>query len=91
MGTTNQMRNLGGSISISICANLLSNTLSDPLEKLLSPGQFHTLLGSAEAVNNIPPDLQERVRDAFSSSFTVLAEKFVRESEFTPKPISFIR
>ncbi|KAF2181151.1 hypothetical protein K469DRAFT_692381 [Zopfia rhizophila CBS 207.26] len=70
MGTTNQMRNLGGSIGISICANLLSSTLSNQLNDRLSPTQFHALLGSAEAIDVIPRELQDQVREAFSRSFT---------------------
>ncbi|KAH8724201.1 major facilitator superfamily transporter [Phaeosphaeriaceae sp. PMI808] len=69
MGTTNQMRNLGGSIGISICANLLSDTLSNRVAKLLSPVQFQSLLGSAESIHLIPKEAQDEVRDAFARSF----------------------
>jgi len=69
MGTTNQMRNLGGSIGIAIGANILSSTLSSHTAELLSPAQFKSLLGSAEAINSIPKEAQEPVRDAFARAF----------------------
>lgn len=69
MGTTNQMRNPGGSIGISICANILSKTLSNNVADLLSPAQFQLLLGSAQSIHLIPRGLQDKVRDTFAISF----------------------
>ncbi|KAF2183643.1 drug resistance transporter EmrB/QacA subfamily [Zopfia rhizophila CBS 207.26] len=70
IGTTNQFRNLGGSIGISICANILNNSLSGKVKGLLTPEQFGALKGSAEAIKLISPSVQEQVREAFAKSFT---------------------
>ncbi|KAF2106986.1 putative MFS multidrug transporter [Lophiotrema nucula] len=70
IGTTNQMRGLGSSIGVSVCANILSRTLTSKLSGELSSTQMKGLLGSAEAIKMIPAELQEQVRQAFAESFT---------------------
>ncbi|KAF2004138.1 major facilitator superfamily transporter [Amniculicola lignicola CBS 123094] len=70
MGTINQMRALGMSIGVSICANILSKTLSSAVADQLLPNQFRAVLGSAEAINSISPELQNQVRHAFAVGFT---------------------
>ncbi|KAF2177889.1 major facilitator superfamily transporter [Zopfia rhizophila CBS 207.26] len=70
MGASNQFRVLGGSIGVSICANILNNRITDRLAGILLSSQIKALLGSAQTVALLPPVVREEVREVFATSFT---------------------
>lgn len=70
MGTTNQARNLGGCIGVSICANITTSTLFSRLSGVLPEPTFKMLLRSAGVVDTLTPEVKEQVRRAFAVSFT---------------------
>jgi hypothetical protein len=69
MGISNQFRVLGGSIGVAICANILNNHITDRLHGILDPLQIKALLASVQALELIPSEQREVVREAFTASF----------------------
>lgn len=69
MGMSNQFRVLGGSIGVAVCANILNNQLTSRLEGVLDPLHLKALLGSAQTMALIPPELRGVVRESFAMSF----------------------
>jgi len=69
MGAIGQFRVLGGSISLSVCTNILNNHLSVALSPILSAKQLSALLSSAAAIVDIPSSLQDRVREAYADGY----------------------
>jgi hypothetical protein len=64
------MRNLGGCIGVSICANIVTATLSVRLNGVVSRAQLEMVLRSALVIDSMSPEVQEKIRGAFADSFT---------------------
>ncbi|KAL8988892.1 MAG: hypothetical protein Q9177_002102 [Variospora cf. flavescens] len=64
-----QARTLGGTLSISICANLLNKHIKHALKKVLSPQQISDLLGSARWIAGFPEDVRPVVKRIYAEEY----------------------
>ncbi|KAI4146485.1 MAG: hypothetical protein LQ341_002068 [Variospora aurantia] len=64
-----QARTLGGTLSISICANLLNKHIKHALKKVLSPQQIIDLLGSARWIAGFPEDVRPVVKRIYAEEY----------------------
>ena len=68
VGALTQARILGGSIGLAVCTNILNDKVKSE-STFLSSQQLHSLLQSAEAINTLPSNLQERVRRIYGMGY----------------------
>lgn len=68
IGALTQARNLGGSIGLAICTNILNDKVKSE-STFLSPQQLGSLLQSAETIKTLPPNVQERVRQIYGTGY----------------------
>lgn len=69
MGAITQVRVLGGTISLAICAAILNNHLKTNLKDILSPEQTTLLLDSLEAIRSLTPSEQYEVKKTFAEGY----------------------
>lgn len=68
VGALTQARILGGCIGLAVCTNILNDKVKS-MSTFLSPQQLRSLLQSAETINTLPANLQERVRQIYSTGY----------------------
>ena len=68
IGALTQARNLGGSIGLAVCTNVLNDNVKSE-SSFLSPQQLHDLLQSSETIKTLPPYLQEGVKQTYGTGY----------------------
>ena len=68
IGALTQARNLGGSIGLAVCTNVLNVNVKSE-STLLSPQQLHDLLQSTATIKKLPSYLQEGVRQIYGTGY----------------------
>ena len=68
IGALTQARNLGGSIGLAVCTNVLNDNVKSK-STFLSLQQLHDLLQSTETIKTLPPYLQEGVRQIYGTGY----------------------
>ncbi|KAM5344235.1 hypothetical protein ACJ41O_012772 [Fusarium nematophilum] len=71
MGAITQVRVLGGTISLAICATILNNHLAPRLDEVVSPREAAAILESLSAIEDLNPTQQRAVRLAFAEGYTL--------------------
>ncbi|SPJ85735.1 related to multidrug transporter [Fusarium torulosum] len=71
MGALTQIRVLGGTVSLAICATILNNHLKPKLDNLVSPEQAKAILDSVSAIDNLRPGQRLAVRRAFAEGYNL--------------------
>ncbi|KAF4338017.1 major facilitator superfamily transporter [Fusarium beomiforme] len=71
MGALTQIRVLGGTVSLAICATLLNNHLKPKLYGLVSPQQAAAILDSVAAIKDLDSSKQAAVRKAFAEGYNL--------------------
>ncbi|KAJ4264444.1 hypothetical protein NW762_005644 [Fusarium torreyae] len=71
MGALTQIRVLGGTISLAICATILNNHLTPKLNGVVTPEQEQAILDSVSAINDLDPSQQAAVRKAFAEGYNL--------------------
>ncbi|KAI5457173.1 drug resistance transporter EmrB/QacA subfamily [Mariannaea sp. PMI_226] len=69
MGALTQVRTLGGTISLAVCATLLNNHVQGKLANLLSPEDIHAISESLSSLEHLTPAQQTAVRTAFAEGY----------------------
>ncbi|KZF22095.1 drug resistance transporter EmrB/QacA subfamily [Xylona heveae TC161] len=69
MGAVTQVRVLGGTISLAVCATILNNYLASHLESIISPEQVKVVTKSLSTIQDLTPDQQFAVRRAFAAGY----------------------
>lgn len=69
MGALPQFRWLGGSIGVTICANIINHQLTSRLQSILPREQLSELSRSTQVLKNLPPVAVELVRQAYAIGF----------------------
>jgi hypothetical protein len=69
MGAATQIRVLGGTIGLAICSALLSNHVTAQTSGFLNVGQEAAVLQSFRNIQNLPPELQIRVREVYAVGY----------------------
>ena len=69
MGSVTQVRVLGGTIGLAICSTLLNNQIKAETAKFLTPSQVAALLQSFQSINQLPPDIQNEVRNVYGAAY----------------------
>ncbi|KAJ4312717.1 hypothetical protein N0V84_009779 [Fusarium piperis] len=71
MGALTQIRVLGGTVSLAICAAILNNQLTLKLDRVVSPEQAAAIYDSISAVNDLNSTQQAAVRLAFAEGYNL--------------------
>ncbi|KIL87403.1 hypothetical protein FAVG1_09109 [Fusarium avenaceum] len=71
MGALTQIRVLGGTVSLAICATILNNHLKPRLEDLVSPEQAKAILESVSAIDSLSAGQRLAVRRAFAEGYNL--------------------
>ncbi|VZI03292.1 unnamed protein product [Fusarium fujikuroi] len=71
MGALTQIRVLGGTVSLAICATLLNNHLKPKLSDLVSSEQAAAILDSVSAINDLERSQQLAVRKVFAEGYNL--------------------
>ncbi|KAF4968689.1 hypothetical protein FSARC_3975 [Fusarium sarcochroum] len=71
MGALTQIRVLGGTVSLAICATLLNNHLTPKLDGVVTPEQAQAIFESVSAINDLDPSQQVAVRRAFAEGYNL--------------------
>ncbi|KAG5785782.1 hypothetical protein H9Q73_000637 [Fusarium xylarioides] len=71
MGALTQIRVLGGTVSLAICATLLNNHLKPKLHEFVSSEQAAAILDSVSAINDLDRSQQLAVRKAFAEGYNL--------------------
>ncbi|KAF9774462.1 hypothetical protein IL306_007540 [Fusarium sp. DS 682] len=71
MGALTQIRVLGGTVSLAICATLLNNHLKPKLHDLVSSQQAAAILDSVAAIKDLENSQQAAVRKAFAEGYNL--------------------
>ncbi|EXA35898.1 hypothetical protein NW756_003642 [Fusarium oxysporum] len=71
MGALTQIRVLGGTVSLAICATLLNNHLKPKLHDLVSSEQAAAILDSVSAIDDLERSQQLAVRKAFAEGYNL--------------------
>ncbi|EEU41468.1 uncharacterized protein NECHADRAFT_53897 [Fusarium vanettenii 77-13-4] len=71
MGALTQIRVLGGTVSLAICATILNNQLSPKLDKVVTPEQAAAIYDSISAVNDLNATQKAAVRQAFAEGYNL--------------------
>ncbi|KAF5548162.1 multidrug transporter [Fusarium napiforme] len=71
MGALTQIRVLGGTVSLAICATRLNNHIKPKLNDLVSSGQAAAILDSVSAINDLDRSQQLAVRKAFAEGYNL--------------------
>ena len=73
MGAIGQFRVMGGSISLSICTNVLNHHLSSTLNSIsgITSTQISALLNTAQSITLIPPAMQAMVKNVYAQGYGV--------------------
>ncbi|PKS13033.1 hypothetical protein jhhlp_000374 [Lomentospora prolificans] len=70
MGALTQIRVLGGTISLAICATVLNNHVKKRLQEILTSAQIQAISESFTVIQDLPQQTQEDVRAAFAEGYT---------------------
>ncbi|KAJ4117611.1 hypothetical protein NW768_010978 [Fusarium equiseti] len=71
MGALTQIRVLGGTVSLAICATILNNHLKPKLADIVSAEQAAAIFDSVSAIENLNPSQQLAVRKAFAEGYNM--------------------
>ncbi|OBS24590.1 hypothetical protein FPOA_05132 [Fusarium poae] len=71
MGALTQIRVLGGTVSLAICATILNNHLKPSLSDIVSTHQAAAIFDSVSAINDLDPVQQMAVRKAFAEGYNL--------------------
>ncbi|KAF4454427.1 hypothetical protein F53441_3054 [Fusarium austroafricanum] len=71
MGALTQIRVLGGTVSLAICATILNNHLKPSLDGIVSPEQKAAILDSVSAIKDLTHSEQLAVREAFAEGYNL--------------------
>ncbi|RFN45608.1 hypothetical protein FIE12Z_10162 [Fusarium flagelliforme] len=71
MGALTQIRVLGGTVSLAICATILNNHLRPKLADIVSTEQAAAIFDSVSAIENLNPTQQVAVRRAFAEGYNM--------------------
>ncbi|RMJ18545.1 hypothetical protein BHE90_000413 [Fusarium euwallaceae] len=71
MGALTQIRVLGGTVSLAICATILNNRLTPKLHQIVSPEQAAAIYDSISAVNDLNETQKAAVRQAFAEGYNL--------------------
>ncbi|RSL74274.1 hypothetical protein CEP53_000350 [Fusarium sp. AF-6] len=71
MGALTQIRVLGGTVSLAICATILNNRLGPKLDQIVSPEQAAAIYDSISAVNDLNETQKAAVRQAFAEGYNL--------------------
>ncbi|KAI9744543.1 MAG: hypothetical protein M1818_002072 [Claussenomyces sp. TS43310] len=69
MGAITQVRVLGGTISLAICATILNNHVKSHMSSILSPEQLTRVTQSTANIDNLDPEIQRAVRRVFEAGY----------------------
>jgi hypothetical protein len=69
MGALTQVRVLGGTIGLAVCATVLNNHVSTQLATILSPGQLQAISNSLSSIEQLSLAQQTAVRVAFAEGY----------------------
>ncbi|KAJ3459547.1 hypothetical protein FSOLCH5_014008 [Fusarium solani] len=71
MGALTQIRVLGGTVSLAICATILNNQLAPKLDRVVTPEQAAAIYDSISAVNDLNSTQKAAVRQAFAEGYNL--------------------
>ncbi|KAH7233543.1 major facilitator superfamily domain-containing protein [Fusarium tricinctum] len=71
MGALTQIRVLGGTVSLAICATILNNHLKPKLDNIVSPEQAKAILDSVSAIDSLRAGQRLAVRRAFAEGYNL--------------------
>ncbi|KND87579.1 putative MFS-type transporter YusP [Tolypocladium ophioglossoides CBS 100239] len=69
MGAITQVRVLGGTISLAICATILNNHLAPKLDQIVTPEEAAAIFESLSAIKNLTSTQQDAVRKVFAEGY----------------------
>ncbi|KAG2012349.1 hypothetical protein GB937_007178, partial [Aspergillus fischeri] len=71
MGAITQIRVLGGTISLAICATILNNHVKPRIQSIVSPEQAQAIYNSLSAIQDLTPSQQAAVKKAFAEGYNL--------------------